>query len=175
MAASANGRFLVTLGPGKVKAGVLDVVGGDLIGELAGKLNPFAAQDPYTKLDCVVSRVDLVEGQATISPVLMQSEKVTVVAQGKVDLHTEALTLNFNTRPRKGVGISPGMFTNPFIEVAGTLASPRIGVSAKGATAGAAAAATGGATVLAQGFWDRLRGEKDLCSQVLTEAGAAPK
>jgi uncharacterized protein involved in outer membrane biogenesis len=175
MAASANGRLLVTLGPGKVKAGVLDIVGSGLIGELAGKLNPFAAQDPYTKLDCVVSRVDLVEGQATISPVLMQSEKVTVVAQGKVDLHTEALALNFNTRPRKGVGISPGMFTNPFIEVAGTLASPRLGVSAKGATAGAAAAATGGATVLAQGFWDRLRGEQDLCSQVLTEVGAAPK
>jgi uncharacterized protein involved in outer membrane biogenesis len=175
MAASANGRVLVTLGPGKVKAGVLDVVGGGLISELAGRLNPFAAQDPYTKLDCVVSRVDLVEGQATISPVLMQAEKVTVVAHGKVDLHTEALALNFNTRPRKGVGISPGMFTNPFIEVAGTLASPRIGVSAKGATAGAAAAATGGATVLAQGFWDRLRGEKDLCSQVLTEVGAAPK
>jgi hypothetical protein len=30
-------------------------------------------------------------------------------------------------------------------------------------------------TVLAQGFWDRWRGAKDLCSQVLTEAGAAPK
>jgi hypothetical protein len=67
------------------------------------------------------------------------------------------------------------MFTNPFIEVAGTLVNPRIGVSAKGATAGAAAAATGGATVIAQGFWDRMRGEKDLCGPVLAEAGAAPK
>lgn len=101
--------------------------------------------------------------------------KVTVVALGKVDLHTEELTINFNTRPREGVGISAGMFTNPFIELAGTLASPRLGVGAKGATAGVAAAATGGATVLAQGFWDRLRGAKDLCSQALTEAGAAPK
>jgi uncharacterized protein involved in outer membrane biogenesis len=167
LAASANGRVLVTLGPGKVKSGLVGLVGGDLIGELAGKLNPFAAQDPYTKLDCVVSRVDLVDGQATISPVLMQSEKVTVVAQGKVDLHTEALTLQFNTRPRKGIGISPGMFTNPFIELAGTLASPRLGVSATGA---AAAAATGGMTVLAQGLWDRLRGEQDLCKPTLDAA-----
>ncbi len=175
MAAGANGRFLVTLGPGKVKAGMLDLVGSGLIGELAGKLNPFAGQDPYTRLDCVVTRADVVDGQVTVSPVLMQFEKVTVVAQGKVDLHTEALTLNFNTRPRKGIGISPGMFTNPFIEVAGTLVNPRIGVSAKGATAGAAAAATGGATVLAQGFWDRWRGEKDLCGPALAEAGATPK
>jgi hypothetical protein len=163
---------LVTLGPGKIKSGLVGLVGGDLLGELAGKLNPFAAQDPYTKLECVVSRVDLVEGQATISPVLMQTEKVTVVAQGKVDLHTEALALEFNTRPRKGVGISPGMFTNPFIEVAGTLASPRLGVSAKGA---AAAAATGGMTVIAQGLWDRQKGEQDLCKPTLSEATAAPK
>lgn len=175
MAASANGRLLVTLGPGKVKSGLVGLVGGDLIGELAGKLNPFSAQDAYTKLDCVVTRADLVDGLATINPVLMQSEKVTVVAQGKVDLHTEELTLEFNTRPREGVGISAGMFTNPFIELAGTLANPRLGVSAKGATAGIAAAATGGATVLAQGFWDRLRGEKDLCGQAITEAGAVPK
>ena len=167
MAASANGRVLVTVGPGKAKSGLVSLVGGDLIGELAGKLNPFAAREPYTMLDCVVSRVDLVGGQATVSPVLMQSEKVTVVAQGKVDLHTEALALQFNTRPRKGVGISPGMFTNPFIEVAGTLASPRPGVSAAGA---AAAAATGGLTVLAQGLWDRLRGEQDLCKPTLDAA-----
>lgn len=175
LAASANGRFLVTLGPGKVKAGVLELVGGGLIGELAGKLNPFAAQDPHTRLDCVVTRADIVDGHVTANPVLLQFEKVTVVAHGKVDLHTETLVFNFNTRPRKGIGISPGMFTNPFIEVAGTLVNPRIGVSAKGATAGAAAAATGGATVIAQGFWDRLRGEKDLCGQALTEAGTTPK
>jgi uncharacterized protein involved in outer membrane biogenesis len=175
MAASANGRFLVTLGPGKVKNGLVGVIGGDLIGELAGKLNPFAAQDPYTQLDCVVTRAELADGQVTVDPILMQAEKVTVVALGKVDLHTEALTLNFGTRPREGVGISAGMFTNPFIELEGTLASPRLGVGAKGATAGVAAAATGGATVLAQGLFDRWRGAKDLCSQVLTEAGAAPK
>ena len=175
MAASASGRFLVTLGPGKVKSGVVGLIGGDLIGELAGKLNPFAEQDPYTQLDCVVTRADLADGRVTVNPVIMQAEKVTVVALGKVDLHTEAVTVNFNTRPREGIGISAGMFTNPFIELEGTLASPRVGVGAKGATAGVAAAATGGATVLAQGFLDRWRGGKDICKQALTEAGAAPK
>jgi hypothetical protein len=30
-------------------------------------------------------------------------------------------------------------------------------------------------TVLAQGALDRYRGSKDICKQVLTEAGAAPK
>jgi uncharacterized protein involved in outer membrane biogenesis len=167
LAAGANGRVVVTQAPGKLPSGALGLIGGDLLRELVGKLNPFSAQDPYTVLDCTVVRADIVDGQVTVSPVLMQSEKVTIVAGGKIDLGTEALRLNFNTRPRTGVGISAGMFTNPFIEVAGTLASPRLGVSAKGT---AAAAATGGISVLAQGLLDRSRGGKDVCKQTLDEA-----
>ncbi len=172
LAAGANGRVLVTQGPGKLPSGVIGLIGGDLLRELVGKLNPFAAQDPYTQLECTVVRADIVDGQAKVSPVLMQSEKVTIVADGEIDLGTEALRFNFNTRPRTGVGISAGMFTNPFIEVAGTLASPRLGLGAKGT---AAAAATGGLSVLAQGVLDRARGGQDLCKKTLDEAAAKAK
>jgi uncharacterized protein involved in outer membrane biogenesis len=175
MAAGANGKVQVTQGPGKLKNGLVAMFGGDLFGELAGKLNPFAAQDLYTQLDCTVARADIVGGRVSVKPVLVQTEKVTIVASGQIDLGTEALTLDFNTRPRTGIGISAGMFTNPFIELAGTLARPRVGVGAKGATAGAAAAATGGATVLAQGLLDRARGSEDLCKKTLEEAAAKPK
>ncbi len=171
MASSADGRVLAALGPGKVASGIVDLVGSDLLAELAGKLNPFAAQDPYTQLDCAVVRADIAGGRAKLEPVLMQSEKVTVVASGRVDLRTEALTLEFNTRPRKGVGISAGMFATPFLQVGGTLASPSLGVGAKGAAAGAAAAMTGGATLLAQGLLDRVRGAQDLCAETLDKAG----
>ena len=67
------------------------------------------------------------------------------------------------------------MFTNPFIELAGTLASPRLGIGAKGATSGAAAAATGGVSVLAQGFLDRARGGQDLCKKTLEVVAAKAK
>lgn len=175
MASSANGRVLVSQGPGKIESGAIGMFGGDILGQLANRLNPFAAQDPYTQLECTVARVDIVDGQATVRPVLIQSQKVAVVASGKIDLHTEALALNFNTRPRRGIGVTAGMFTNPFIELAGTLVSPRIGVGAKGAASGAAAAATGGVTVLAQGLLDRLLGQQDLCKQTLDEAAAPAK
>lgn len=175
MASSANGRVLVTQGPGKIESGIVGMFGGDILGQLVGKLNPFAAQDPYTQLECTIARVDIVDGQATIRPVLIQSEKVAVIASGKIDLHTEGLAFNFNTRPRRGIGVTAGMFTNPFIEIAGTLVSPRLGVGAKGATSGAAAAATGGLTVLAQGLLDRALGQQDLCQKVLDEATAATK
>ena len=103
----------------------------------------------------------------------MQSEKITVTADGKVDLHTEDLTVDFNTRPREGIGVSPGMFTNPFIKLEGTLASPRIGVGAKGAMSGAVAVATGGVSVVAQGLADRAKGEADVVQEV-ARRGDAP-
>ncbi len=175
MASSANGRVLVTQGPGKIGSGIVGTFGGDILGQLTSRLNPFAAQDPYTQLECTIARVDIVDGQATVRPVLVQTEKVAIVASGKVDLHTEALRFDFNTRPRRGVGVTAGMFANPFIEIAGTLANPKIGVGSKGAVAGGAAAATGGLTILAQGLVDRVLGQQDLCKQVLDEATAAAK
>jgi len=174
MAAGANGNVLVAIGPGKVKSGLVGMLGGGIVSQLTSKLNPFSANDPYTKLDCTVTRVDIVNGQVKVEPVLMQSEKVTVTADGKVDLHTEELGFDFNTRPRKGIGVSPGMFTNPFIKLDGTLVSPRLGVGAKGAAAGGVAAATAGVSVVAKGLVDRIAGEADLCKSTLEEATRPP-
>jgi len=165
MASGANGRILLTQDPGKLPSGLIGLVGGGILSELAGKLNPFSAQDPYTLLDCTVARVDIVDGQMAVKPVLVQSQKVTIVAGGAIDLRNEEVAFDFNTRPRKGIGVSAGMFANPFIHVAGTLASPKLGASAKAATAGAAAVATGGASIVAQGFFDRVRGSQDLCKE----------
>ena len=170
VASSANGQVLLTQGPGRIKSGFIGMFGGGIFSELASKLNPFSAQDPYTELDCMVARVDIVDGLATVAPVLMQSKKVTITAHGKVDLHTEKLTVDFSTRPREGIGVSAGMFTNPFIKLEGTLASPRVAIGAKGAVSGAVAVATGGASVVAQGLADRARGEADVCKTTLEEA-----
>ncbi len=174
MAAGANGNILVAIGPGKVTSGLVGMLGGGILGQLASKLNPFSAKDPYTKLDCTVTRIDIVDGQVKVEPVLMQSEKVTVTADGKVDLRTEELVFDFNTRPRKGIGVSPGMFTNPFLKLDGTLVSPRLGVGAKGAASGGIAAATAGASVVVKGLVDRIAGEADLCQSTLEKATRPP-
>ena len=119
-------------------------------------------------------RADISNGAVTVQPVLMQTQKVTVVAKGKLDLHTENITVDFDTRPRKGIGVSPGMFTNPFIRLEGTLASPRVAVGAKGMTSGAVAAATGGLSLVAGGFIDRLKGEANMCRSTLEKAARPP-
>jgi uncharacterized protein involved in outer membrane biogenesis len=170
LASSASGSLLLSLGPGRSTAGALAVVGSGVIGQLSAKLNPFTETDKFTVVDCGVIRMDMANGMTTLDPILFQTGKVTVTARGSIDLGTEALALDFNTRPREGIGISPGMFTNPLLELRGTLAHPTIGVGAKGMAAGALAAATGGVTVVAKGAVDRLKGEVDLCGPTLQAA-----
>jgi uncharacterized protein involved in outer membrane biogenesis len=170
LASSASGSLLLSTGPGKAKRGALSMVGSDVIGQLFSKLNPFAKEDPFTVVDCTVARIDILNGKAKIAPVLLQTGKVTVTADGTVDLLTEALAFNFNTRPRSGIGVSPGMFTNPFLELNGTLTSPKVSAGAKGVTSGALAVATAGATVVAGGIVDRVKGEADMCKPTLEAA-----
>jgi uncharacterized protein involved in outer membrane biogenesis len=169
MAAGANGSILVTQRKGRVKKSLVSLFGSDILNQLGSQLNPFAVQDPYTKIQCSVAKVKIVNGQATVDPVLMQSEKVTVVSKGTVDLRTEKILFDFTTRPRKGIGISPGMFTNPFIQLAGTLTSPRVTTGAKGVASGALAVGTGGISVIAKGLLDRVAGEVDVCEKTLAE------
>jgi hypothetical protein len=138
-------------------------------------LNPFSAKDPYTKVECAAAKIKIADGQAKVDPVLMQSDKVTVTAKGSVDLRTEEIAFDFNTRPRKGIGISPGMFTNPFIQLAGTLAHPRIATGAKGVVSGALAVGTGGLSVVAKGLVDRVVGEADMCASTLAEVTGGSK
>ncbi len=170
LASGASGSLLISSGPGKTRHGALDMVGSGVIGQLFSKLNPFAKQDPFTKVDCTVARIDILNGKAAVAPVLLQTDKVTVTADGTIDLGTEALAFNFNTRPRSGIGVSPGMFASPFLELGGTLTSPKLGTGAKGMASGALAVATAGATVVAGGIVDRVKGEADMCKTTLEAA-----
>ena len=175
MASGANGKIVFTEGKGLVKSGVVDILGSGILSQISDQLNPFSAKDPYTKVECAAAKIKIADGQAKVDPVLMQSDKVTVTAKGSVDLRTEEIAFDFNTRPRKGIGISPGMFTNPFIQLAGTLAHPRIATGAKGVVSGALAVGTGGLSVVAKGLVDRVVGEADMCASTLAEVTGGSK
>ena len=163
LAAAATGQVKIRLGPGKVGGGSVEKLGSDLVSELTDRLNPFSRKDPYMQLECAAASAVLGGGKAKVEPFFVQSDKVAIGAGGTVDLRTEEIKFDFSARPRKGIGISAGMFTNPFVDVGGTLVRPRLGVGAKGLASGAAAWLTGGTSLIAQGLLDRLRGEEDLC------------
>jgi hypothetical protein len=97
-------------------------------------LNPFAKHEEFSNWECTVVRVSI---SSTVTPIsttmLAQGEKVMIVGGGDIDLKTEKLNIEFNTKPREGVGISADMFVTPFVKVKGTLASPSVGLNKKGA------------------------------------------
>ncbi len=178
LAASASGRVLFTLGPGRVSTTPLPWLSGDLLTELLSTLNPFRDQDPYSELDCLVTLLELDSGDGKLPVMLYQGQKIKVVGGGSVDLDKERLNIEFNTQPREGIGVSADMFVTPFVTVSGPLNRPGIGLNKKGALLqGGAAFLTGGLSAVVTAAFDRARGAQDDCQRARDAArpdGAGP-
>ena len=175
LAASSNGRVLVTFGKGKVESGIAGQISGDIIAQLFSALNPFAKEDKYNSLDCMVMGLEMKNGMTDITGMLFQTAKIKAMGEGSIDLNTETLDIKFETQPRKGVGVSADMFVTPFIKLGGTLASPHVGVNKQGVLIkGGAAIATLGLSLLAEGAADRAAGAMDRCTNLLDEIGGHP-
>ncbi len=173
LAASADGKVLFTQGVGRVNNDLIGRVSGDVIAQLFSALNPFAEQEEFTNWECTVFGIDFESGLGEISGFLLQSEKLMVVGGGEIDLNTEELNIEFNTKPRSGVGVSADMFVTPFVALSGTLASPSVGLNEKGLLLeGGAAVLTGGMSFLYKGLVDRATAEAGQCEQVLEAVGA---
>jgi hypothetical protein len=172
LASVANGRILLTQGSGKIKNNIVGKVSGDILTQLFSSLNPLAEHEEFSNWECTVVSVNLVDGLADIDGMLAQGEKVMIVGGGDVNLKTEKLNIEFNTKPRSGVGISADMFVKPFVKVKGTLASPSVGLNEKGTLlTGGAAFATGGLSLLLKAAFDRATAEGDQCEKALETAG----
>ena len=175
LAGSSTGRLLVTQGPGRVENNVLGKLSGDLVAQVFSALNPFAKNEKYSNWECSVFALQIDAGDAAIGGLLAQGEKVKIVGGGGIDLESEKLHVEFNTKPRKGVGISADMFVTPFVELTGTLSEPRVGLNKKGALlSGGAAVLTGGLSLLVQGGLDRITGGVDRCDEMIEEVGGHP-
>jgi AsmA protein len=102
-----------------------------------------------------------------------QSDKMTLLGHGKVDFRTEKLNLEWITKPRKGIGVSASMLTNPYIRLGGTLSNPALQLKeAEAVVSTGAAVATLGLSLVAKGMYDRVTAEKKVCKKALEEIGA---
>ena len=112
------------------------------------------------------------DGQLAGDPVLIvQSDKMKIVADAIVDLKTERLDADFNTVPQQGLGISLSNLINPYVKVSGTLANPALGFDPETALVeGSLAVATVGLSVLARNLTDRFLSAKDPCGKAISDA-----
>ncbi len=171
LARSLDGRIEVVQGPGLTGNSGLSLIFGNFIGELFNMLNPFAKTEKFTVNECAVAIVNVESGMVTVEPVISQTDKMTLVAKGEVDLHTENILLSFNTKLRKGIGISASMVVNPFVSVTGTLLKPVVGLDPSAmAVKGTVAVATVGISLLVKSLADRYLSSKDPCGDALKKS-----
>jgi hypothetical protein len=173
LASSADGKIVFTQGPGRVENELIGKLSGDVLAQLVSALNPFAEEEEFSNWECTVFGIDFESGLGDISGFLLQSEKLMIVGGGKIDLNTEKLNIEFNTKPRAGVGVSADMFVTPFVALSGTLASPSVGLNKKGVLLeGGAAVLTGGLSFLYKGVMDRATAEASQCDNAFEAVGA---
>jgi len=170
LASTANGTIQLVIGKGTMDSKVLDLVTTDILLTLLNAFNPFAKQDAATELQCGVALLGFTDGLATLEPMALQSDKMTMLGKGKIDLGTEKLNLEWITKPRKGIGISASMITNPYIRLGGTLSAPAVQLKeAEAVVSTGAAVATMGLSLVAKGMYDRVTAEKEVCKKALEE------
>jgi hypothetical protein len=172
LASSANGRLLLTQGPGTIANEMIGKVSGDIIAQLFTALNPFAKDEEFSKWDCTVFSMNITDGVSEIDGFLLQGEKIQIVGAGSIDLTDEKINIEFNTKPRTGVGLTADSFVTPFVKMSGTLLKPGIGLNEKGVLlSGSIAVATAGISLLVQGAADRATAGADACVDALAAAG----
>jgi len=168
LVSSLKGRIKAVQGEGLVSNNRVGIFLSDVFYELFNSLNPFAKTEPTTQLNCAVYIVNLADSKAKIQTIVIQTDKLTILSAGTIDLNTERIDIDFETRPRKGVGISASTITNAYIKLGGSLSKPAVGLNPeRAAVATGAAVATAGLSFLYKGIWDRYFSSRDPCGDAL--------
>jgi uncharacterized protein involved in outer membrane biogenesis len=166
LAASSNGHIAVVMGDGIINDSIVNLVTADILIKLLDTLNPFAKTEDQSLLECAVILTTFDDGIATLEPMAVQTDKMTLLGAGTINLDSEKIKLNWITKPRKGLGLSASMITNPYISLGGTLADPNLAMKPLEAlTTTGVAVATGGLSILGKGLYDRITAEAKVCDK----------
>ncbi|HSN51984.1 MAG TPA: AsmA family protein [Woeseiaceae bacterium] len=174
LAGNANGGVYIDSRGGRIARGnqFMQAIYGDTLEEILNTINPFRSTDPYTDIECMIVPLTITDGLVQAAPsVFVSTSRIRLVAQAELNLKNERIRLGARTTPRRFVSFSAAELVNPYIQIVGTLASPRLAVDETGVLiTGGAAVATGGLSLLARGLWDRVQKSGDACGQVSTQA-----
>lgn len=169
-AKNSNGALVFKAGGGSLSSRGLDLVVGDVFEEVFTRINPYRVTEESTRIVCHAGAITIVDGKILAAPgLVVRADKMDVVFGGEINLHHEKVSMEFNTRSRKGLGVSASKAVTPYLKVGGTLANPRLSLDVKGAVlSGGAAVATAGLSIVAEGLWDRwVATSGDPCSRLI--------
>ncbi len=135
--AGLNGYFIASMGKGKMPMMYLNLVGADLGSSLLDIVNPTADKTDQAEINCAVCDFNITNGMATGDAIIIDDPHKTLVSSGTLNLKTEELDFDIQSKPKEGVGrqdtvkfsVSFSKISKPF-KLSGTLADPSIGISA---------------------------------------------
>jgi len=164
MATSLHGKIRLSVGPGDMAPSSVDFLLSDFLMQFLNVLMPWTESQQYTRLKCAVGAADISDGKLKLDPLVVNARQVTIISHGTIDLETEQIDLFFNSKQRRGFGISASNLINPFIKIGGTLAAPAIELDPTNTVVkGGIAVATAGLSILARSLADRYLSSKDPC------------
>jgi hypothetical protein len=132
---SLNGTTTLVMSNGRIKNKYINLLGGDLSSSAFRLLNPVGKKEEYTEFNCLVNRFDIKDGIADCTVLAFDTNRMSVIGEGNIDLRTEKLDISFAPRPKEGLGnkgtgkvsFNLSELAKPF-KLSGTLASPSLAV-----------------------------------------------
>jgi hypothetical protein len=172
-AAGLSGHFRIEIGEARIKAREINY-GGDALTRVFEAINPFRKTDPEVRLQCLVVRLPINEGVARSDRGAgAETDKMSVLSSGTVDLGKEVLDVNLRPRVKEGIGLGGAQLAR-LVRVTGPLADPKLGLDfggVVGTTASiAAGVATGGLSLLGEKLLSAATAE-NACKVALGPAG----
>jgi len=133
--AGLNGNANAVVVDGYIARGYIDLLAADLLATLA----PGGGGIAGAKVNCFVADLPVAGGLAKTRVLLLDTERMTVVGDGTIDLSSERLNLQLKPKPKDASLLS---LATP-VNVGGTLADPTVRPDAVGLATGAAGALVG--------------------------------
>lgn len=163
--AGLNGKTILIMGEGKIKNKFVDFIAADLV----KLITPGGMKKDLTKINCFVNRFDIKQGLAQNKWFLFDTEEITVMGEGDINLATEKLNLKMRPKPKQKSLLSLAVPIN----IRGTLSEPSVRPDTKSVVTGAAGAVIGtmiNPLGLLVPFISKGTGDKNPCLEALTQS-----
>jgi hypothetical protein len=130
-----SGMTYAVMGEGRINNKYIGLLGSDMGSNIFRMINPFNKESPFTALSCLVCGFKIGSGVAETTALVVNSDSMSVVGEGTINLRTEGLDFNFKPIPKEGIGtgitgklsLSLDELTRPF-KLTGTLARPTLAI-----------------------------------------------
>ncbi len=164
---NTNGSVLVELNQVKMQGRSLNILGGDIFLNIISASNLFREKQEYVDIECGVFNLVIAKGVlSSREGIAVQSEKVTLLGSGNVNLNDNSVRIIIVPKARKGSGVNPSGLVK-WLRVGGSVTNPTVELSASGLLQSTvllwSSIVSGGWALLVKGLWDRIQANTDVC------------